>query len=170
MWCVTIYIRTGHSRYRYCWEITRTNNVQYTEQYTEQFRSWGNFTELQSLRSNNSNGIVQRCLIKGIEQLFAALANSNVLGYDERIEPFIEHLALNISCVSYVYTSIGKIYLTVCLPLYRAFIIITFFWKDDSVSLSIRNIIFFKAFVEGFYTNAGDFDPFERDRPRGSIK
>ena len=111
--------------YRYCWEITRTNNVQ----YAEQSRSWGNFTELQTLSSNNSN--CAKMSDKRHGTIIRSFSNSDILGCDERIEPLIEHhLALNISCVFYV-ISIGKIYLTVCLPLYRAFIFYFFFqeWK-----------------------------------------
>lgn len=134
--------------YRYCWEITRTNNVQ----YAEQSRSWGNFTELQTLSSNNSN--CAKMSDKRHGTIIRSFSNSNILGCDERIEPLIEHhLALNISCVFYVYVDWKNI--SHCLPssISCFYFLFFFFFKNgnDSVSLSIRNIIFFKAFVEGFY-------------------
>lgn len=133
--------------YRYCWEITRTNNVQ----YAEQSRSWGNFTELQTLSSNNSN--CAKMSDKRHGTIIRSFSNSNILGCDERIEPLIEHhLALNISCVFYVIRRLEK-YIPLFAFLYIVLLFFIFFFKNgnDSVSLSIRNIIFFKAFVEGFY-------------------
>lgn len=133
--------------YRYCWEITRTNNVQ----YAEQSRSWGNFTELQTLSSNNSN--CAKMSDKRHGTIIRSFSNSDILGCDERIEPLIEHhLALNISCVFYVIRRLEK-YISLFAFLYIVLLFFIFFFKNgnDSVSLSIRNIIFFKAFVEGFY-------------------
>ena len=117
MWlsCDDIHIRIGTFTYRYCWEIT-SERTMYNMQNV-----LGNFTELQTLSSNNSNGVVQRCLIKGNEQLFATrFSNSNILGCDERIEPLIEH-HLPLKCIVRV-RRLKEIYLTVCLHLYRAFI------------------------------------------------
>lgn len=144
---MTIYTRYETFTYRYCWEITRTNNVQ----YAEQSRSWGNFTELQTLSSNNFN--CAKMSDKRHGTIIRSFSNSNILGCDERIEPLIEHhLALNISCVFYVIRRLEK-YIPLFAFLYIVLLFFIFFFKNgnDSVSLSIRNIIFFKAFVEGFY-------------------
>lgn len=145
---MTIYTRYETFTYRYCWEITRTNNVQ----YAEQSRSWGNFTELQTLSSNNSN--CAKMSDKRHGTIIRSFSNSNILGCDERIEPLIEHhLALNISCVFYVIRRLEK-YISLFAFLYIVLLFFIFFFfknGNDSVSLSIRNIIFFKAFVEGFY-------------------
>lgn len=144
---MTIYTRYETFTYRYCWEITRTNNVQ----YAEQSRSWGNFTELQTLSSNNSN--CAKMSDKRHGTIIRSFSNSDILGCDERIEPLIEHhLALNISCVFYVIRRLEK-YIPLFAFLYIVLLFFIFFFKNgnDSVSLSIRNIIFFKAFVEGFY-------------------
>lgn len=145
--CDDIHSYIGTFTHRYCWEIMRTNNVQ----YTEQSRSWGNFTELQTLSSNNSNGIVQRCLIKGIEQLFAALATRKHSWLRRK-----DRTAYRASRFRYIVRvlRIGK-NISHCLPpsISCFYLFIFFFFKNgnDSISLSIRNIIFFKAFVEGFY-------------------
>lgn len=143
MWlsCDDIHIRIGTFTYRYCWEIT-SERTMYNMQNV-----LGNFTELQTLSSNNSNGVVQRCLIKGnysqlalaTRTFLAAMKGSN-RAY-RASSPFKMYRAC---------TSIGR-NISHCLPpsvscFYLFFFSFFFLEKgNDSVSLSIRNIIFFKA-------------------------
>lgn len=121
---MTIYTRYETFTYRYCWEITRTNNVQ----YAEQSRSWGNFTELQTLSSNNSN--CAKMSDKRHGTIIRSFSNSNILGCDERIEPLIEHhLALNISCVFYVIRRLEK-YISLFAFLYIVLLFFIFFFQE----------------------------------------